>query len=172
MNKYSIITAIAIIIIVVPVLYGIWNIFSVEQIQLRSPGEKFRYFEMANSEQIELCNPNPFFISFNGLRIDAFYQEGLKGTWLLDSQTLDPETAEVFEIDFSSDTFSESQYLFMHMDGQFTGEQIIRIDPRQMMIEKTFDIRILGVIPYQTTEIISGFEFSQMMNEDSLCNES
>ena len=31
MNKYSLITSVAIIVIIIPVLYGVWNIYSVEQ---------------------------------------------------------------------------------------------------------------------------------------------
>ena len=60
----------------------------------------------------------------------------------------------------------------MHMDGQFTGEQIIRIDPREMSVVTTFDTRIIGVIPYEITISQSGFDFSQMMNEGSTCENS
>ncbi len=170
MNKYSIITVVAIIVIVIPVLYGIWNIVSVDQIEFRTNEDTFRYFEMARNEKIELCNPNPFFVSFNGLRIDTYYREDIQGSWMMDSKTLSPGTSEELDIDFSSDSFSETQYLFMHMDGQFTGEQIIRIDPREMTVVTTFDTRIIGVIPYQVSITQSGFEFTQMMNEDSSCN--
>ena len=170
MNKHTIITTIAIIVIAIPVLYGIWSIYAVEQIQFRSSDEKFRYFDMANNEKIEVCNPNPFFVTFNGLRIDAYYKGDIKGTWQSNSKTLSPQTSEVLEIDYSSKNWPESQYLFMHMDGQFTGEQIIRIDPREMIIVTTFDTRIIGIIPFPVTITQSGFEYSQIMNEDSVCD--
>ena len=169
MNKYSIISLIAIIVIVIPVLYGIWNIYSIEQIQIRTPNDEFSYFDMANYERIELCNPTPFFVTINGLRIDVLYRDDEKGTFLMGSQTLGPESSQIQEINFSSDNFSESQYLFMHMDGQFDGEVPIRIDPTQMVLETIFDIRIIGIIPYQSTFTQSGFDFTQMMNENSLC---
>ena len=79
MNKHSIITTMAIIVIIIPVLYGVWGILSVEQIQLRTPNEDFSYFEMAHDEKIQMCNPMPFFVSFNGMKIETFYTEDIKG---------------------------------------------------------------------------------------------
>lgn len=170
MNKYSVISVVAIIIIAATVLYGIWNVVSVSQLELRTTLDTFRYFEMANEEQLELCNPNPLYVTFNELRIDTYYREDIQGSWVMGAKTLNPGAAEVVEINFSSDSFSETQYLFMHMDGQFTGEQIIRVDPTEMTVKTTFDTRILGVIPYPVTITQSGFEFSQMMNEGSSCD--
>ena len=170
MNKYSIISISAVIIIAITFLYGIWNVVSVEQLELRTTADTFRYFDFANEEKIELCNPNPFYVTFNGLKIDTLYREEIKGSWIMKSKTMNPETSEVLEINFSSNSFSETQYLFMHMDGQFTGEQIIRVDPTEMTVKTTFDTRILGIIPYPITYTQSGFEFSQMMNENSSCN--
>ena len=169
MNKYSIITTIAIIVIVVPVLYGFWNVYSIEQIQIRTADEEFSYFDMANYERIKLCNPNPFFVTFNGLKIEALYRDDAKGTFAIGQHTLEPESSQILEVKFSSDSYSESQYLFMHMDGQFAGEVPMRVDPTEMILKTTYDTRIVGVIPYQTIVTQSGFDFTQMMNEDSLC---
>ena len=170
MNKYSIITAVAIIVIIIPVLYGVWSIFSVEQIQLRTPNEEFSYFEMASNEEIQICNPMPFFVSFNAIRIETFYTEDVKGVFEIGPTTLEPNTSQISELNFLSDNFSESQYLFMHMDGQFDGEVPVRLNPNKMVVNTTFETRIIGVIPYQTTLSQSGFDFTKMMNEDSLCN--
>ena len=171
MNKYSIITAIAIIVIVIPVLYGVWSVFSVEQIQLRTPNEEFSYFEMSSNEEIQICNPMPFFVSFNGVQIETFYTEDIKGIFEIGPTTLEPNTSQILELNFLSDNFSESQYLFMHMDGQFDGEVPIRLNPNKMAVTTTFDTRIIGVIPYQTTITQTGFDFTNMMNEDSLCED-
>lgn len=170
MNKYSIITAVAIIVIIIPVLYGVWSIFSVEQIQLRTPNEEFSYFEMASNEEIQICNPMPFFVSFNAIRIETFYTEDVKGVFEIGPTTLEPNTSQISELNFLSDNFSESQYLFMHMDGQFDGEVPVRLNPNKMVVNTTFETRIIGVIPYQTTLSQSGFDFTNMMNEDSLCD--
>ena len=169
MNKHSIITAIAIIVIIIPVLYGVWGIYSVDQIQLRTPNEEFSYFEMANKEEILICNPMPFFVSFNGMKIETFYTEDEKGVFEIGPTTLEPSTSKISQLNFSSESFSESQYLFMHMDGQFDGEIPIRLDPNKMIVTTTFETRIIGVIPYETTITLSAFDFTNMMNEESSC---
>ena len=73
MNKYSLISIIAIIVIIIPVLYGVWSIFSVDQLKIGTPNEEFSYFEMSSYEKIKICNPMPFFVSFNGLTITTYY---------------------------------------------------------------------------------------------------
>ena len=169
MNKYSIITIISIIVIIIPIVYSLWGIYSVEQLQLRTPSTEFSYFEMSNYETMEMCNPLPFFVSFNSLRIDSYYTNDLKGVFEMGATTINPHTSELTDIQFTSENFAESQYLFMHMDGQFGGELPIRLDPSKMIMVTNFETRIIGIIPYQTTIIQSGFEFTQMMNEDSKC---
>ena len=169
MNKYSVITAIAIIVIIIPIFYGVWNIYSVEQLQLGTPNVEFSYFEMSNYEKIQICNPAPFFVSFNGLTIATYYTQDLKGIFEIGPTTIDPNTVEVLGLDFSSENFAESQYLFMHMDGQFDGEIPVRLDPNQMIVVTTFETKIIGVIPYQSIITQSGFDFTKMMNEKSSC---
>jgi hypothetical protein len=169
MNKYSIITIISIIVIISPILYGLWGIYSVEQLKIRTSSTEFSYFEMSNYEKIEICNPMPFFVGFNALRIEAYYTNDLKGVFEIGSTTINPYTSEIIDIQFSSENFAESQYLFMHMDGQFDGELPIRLDPSKMKMITNFETKIIGIIPFQTTITQSGFDFTQMMNEDSEC---
>ena len=169
MNRYSLISIIAIIVIIIPIIYGVWNIYSVEQLQLGTPNVEFSYFEMSNYEKIQICNPTPFFVSFNGLTIATYYTQDLKGVFEIGSTTIAPDTVEVLELNFSSENFAESQYLFMHMDGQFDGEIPIRLDPSKMIVVSTFDTKIIGVIPYQSTTTQSGFDFTKMMTEKSSC---
>ena len=172
MNIYSIVTTIAIIVIIIPISYGIWSIYSVEQLQLGTPNKEFSYFEMSSYEKIQICNPMPFFVSFEGLNIAVFYTGDFKGVFEIGPTTIDPNTQEVLDLNFSSENFAESQYLFMHMDGQFDGEIPIRLDPSQMVLVTTFDTKIIGIIPYQITFAQSGFEFTKMMNEESSCEEN
>jgi len=171
MNKYSIITAVAIIVIITPILYGVWGIYSVEQLQLRTSSSEFSYFEMSNYEKIEICNPMPFFVSFNGLKIEPYYTNDIKGVFEIGPTTISPNTSEILDVNFSSDNFAEAQYLFMHMDGQFDGAIPIRLDPNMMVVVTTFETRIIGVIPYQNTIAESAFDFTNMMNEESSCEE-
>jgi len=172
MNKHSIITSIAIILIIIPVLYGLWGIYSVEQLQLRTFNNEFSYFDMSNYEQIEVCNPMPFFVSFNGLQIMTYYQNDLKGVFEIGPTTISSKTLEILDLDFSSESFAESQYIFMHMDGQFDGEIPVRLDPNQMIVVINYETKIIGIIPYQNTITISAFDFTQMMNEESLCEKT
>jgi hypothetical protein len=169
MNKYSVITIIALIVIVVPIAYGVWGTYSAGQLQLGTPNSEFSYFDMSNYETIKVCNSMPFFVSFNGLRIETYYTNDLKGVFEIGPTTIDPNTSKVLDVSFSSDNFAESQYLFMHMDGQFDGEIPIRLDPSKMVVMTTFETKIIGVIPYQNTITQSGFDFTNMMNEDSRC---
>ncbi len=171
MNRYSIITTIAIIVIIMPILYGVWGIYSVEKLQLRTPNTDFSYFEMSNYEKIEICNPMPFFVGFNGLKIESYYINDIKGVFETGPTTISPNTSEILDVNFSSDNFSEAQYLFMHMDGQFDGEIPIRLDPSKMVVVTNFETRIIGVIPYQNTITQSAFDFTNMMNEESSCEE-
>ena len=172
MNRHSIISIIALIIIVIPVAYGLWGIYSVEQLQLRTSSDRFSYFDLANYEKIRICNPTPFFVSFSGVEIDVYYHEDVKGVFEIESTTLDPNSSKVFDINFTSENFSEAQYIFMHMDGEFEGVMPIRLDPNQMAITTTYQTKIIGMIPYQQTVTQSGFEFTQMMNENNSCDSS
>ena len=169
MNKYSVITAIAIIVIITPVLYGIWGIYSVDKLQIRTSDNEFSYFDMSNYEKIEMCNPLPFFVSFNGLKIETYYTNDVKGIFEVGPTTINPTTSEILDMSFSSDNFAEAQYIFMHMDGQFAREIPIRLDPNKMIVVTNFETKIIGVIPYQNTITQSGFDFTNMMNEDSKC---
>jgi len=171
MNKYSLITAIAITVIVGSVGFGIWGIYSVEQLQFGAEKMPFRYFDLANSEKIRVCNPTPFFVSFSGITIDIYYLDNLKGKFSLNSDTLNPNSSKILVADFHSESFSEAQYIFMHMDGEFSGDVPVRLDPNQMKISITYDTKIIGIIPYQQTVAHSAFEFSQMMNKETSCED-
>jgi len=57
------------------------GIYSVEQLQLRAPNVEFSYFEMSSYEKIQMCNPLPFFVSFNDLEIRVYYTSDLKGVF-------------------------------------------------------------------------------------------
>jgi len=171
MNKYSIISVIAIAVIVTTILYGVWGIYSVHQLQIRAEKEGFSYFDLANYEKIKVCNPTSFFVTFSDFTIRMYYLDDLKGEFKIGPNSLGPNSSEILDLDFSSDSFSEAQYLFMHMDGQFKGEVPIRLNPNEMKISTTYETKIIGVIPYEQTIIKSGFEFTQMMNDDISCKD-
>ena len=66
MNKYSIITAIAIIVIIIPFAFAGMNIIGSQQLEYRwhSPGI-FSFFTISNHGEMEFCNTLPFWTEFS-----------------------------------------------------------------------------------------------------------
>ncbi len=168
MNKHSIITIIAIIVIVIPFAYAGLSIVGVEQLEYRwdNPGE-FTFFTMLNQGEIEFCNAIPFWITFQKFEISTFYQSDILGSFVVQPLTINPYSSVVQEGIFSSEEISESQHIFMTFDFMFNGGNI-RLDPNQFIILITADTPILGIIPYSSTTQMSGFEFDKMMNAEDL----
>jgi hypothetical protein len=75
MNKHSIITAVAIVVIAIPLIYSGSSIVEAQQLEYRwyNPGE-FTFFTMSNDGEIKFCNTLPFWTSFQKFEIEAFYQ--------------------------------------------------------------------------------------------------
>ena len=168
MNKHSIITIIAIIVIVIPFAYAGLSIVGVGQLEYRwdNPGE-FTFFTMLNQGEIEFCNAIPFWITFQKFEISTFYQSDILGSFVVQPLTINPYSSVVQEGIFSSEEISESQHIFMTFDFMFNGGNI-RLDPNQFIILITADTPILGIIPYSSTTQMSGFEFDKMMNAEDL----
>ncbi|QLH03281.1 thr operon leader peptide [Nitrosopumilus cobalaminigenes] len=164
MNKHSIITIIAIIVIITPFAYSGLSIFGMQQLEYRwnNPGQ-FTFFTMSNHGDVELCNPMPFWISFENLQIITFYDTNQRGVFTINPTTINPLSSTVQEGTFSSEDLSASQHIFMTLDFEFDGGDI-RLDPNKLIVVVQADIPILGIIPYSTTTQISGFDFDQEMN--------
>ena len=171
MNKHSIITIIAIIVIITPIAYSGLSIIGVQQLEYRwdNPGE-FTFFTMLNQGEIEFCNTMPFWITFQKFEISTFYQSGYLGSSTVQPLTIDPYSSTVKDVIFTSEGMPEAQHIFMTFDFMFNGGNI-RLDPNQFNIVVDVDTPILGIIPYSTTTQISGFELDKIMNsEDLSCN--
>jgi len=168
MNKHSIITAIAIVIIVIPIAYSGLSIVGAQQLEYRwdNPGE-FTFFTMLNQGEMEFCNTIPFWITFQKFEISTFYQSKHLGSFIVQPSTINPYSSVVQEGIFSSEEISESQHIFMTFDFMFNGGNI-RLDPNKFVIVTSVNTRILGIIPYSSTTQISGFEFDKMMNAEDL----
>ena len=168
MNKHSIITIIAIIVIVTPFVYSGLSIVGVQQLEYRwdNPGE-FTFFTMLNQGEMEFCNAIPFWVTFQKFEISTFYQSDILGSFIVQPLTINPYSSVVQEGIFSSEEISESQHIFMTFDFMFNGGNI-RLDPNQFIILITADTPILGIIPYSSTNQMSGFEFDKMMNTEDL----
>jgi len=168
MNKYSIITAIAIVVIVIPFAHSGLSILGAQQLEYRwdNPGE-FTFFTMLNQGEMEFCNTIPFWTSFQKFEIAIFYQSDHLGSFVVEPLTINPFSSVVQEGIFSTEERSESQHIFMTFDFMFNGGNI-RLDPNQFMILISTDTPILGIIPYSSTTQILGFDFDKMMNAEDL----
>ena len=168
MNKHSIITAIAIVIIVIPFVYSGLSVVGAQQLEYRwdSPGE-FNFFTMSNHGEMEFCNTIPFWTSFQKFEIATFYQSEHLGSFVVEPMTINPLSSAVQEGIFSTEVMSSAQHIFMTFDFEFNGGNI-RLDPNKFIVLVSTDTPILGIIPYSSTTQISGFELDKMMNAEDL----
>ena len=165
MDKHTTIVIIASIVIAIPFVYSGWNIYAADQLQITGTDEgQFRFFDMINSGSIEVCNSMPFFVNYQKYSINIFFNEANKGTYSTSPLNLDPLSSEIVNGTFSSETFSEAQYLALHFDGMFSGSAPERIDPRQLKIITQVEVPIIGIIPYTITKQYSGLFFWDELN--------
>jgi len=168
MNKHSIITTIAIIVIIIPFAYSGLSIVGAQQLEYRwdNPGE-FSFFTMSNSGEIELCNTIPFWVSFQKFEIATFYQGEHMGSFVVNPLTINPFSSTVKEGIFTSQTTAEAQRNFMILDFMFNGGAE-RMDPNKFIIQTQIDTPIIGIIPFSFTTEILGSDFDKMMNAEDL----
>ena len=165
MDKHTVIVIIASIVIVIPFAYSGWNIYALEELQIKGTDEnRFRFFDMINSGTIEICNSMPFFVNFQEFNIVVFFNEANKGVYSVGPNTFSPFSSKIVNGTFTSETFSEAQYLALHFDGMFSGSSPERIDPRQLKIITQIDSPIIGIIPYSITTQYSGLFFWDELN--------
>ena len=171
MNKYSIITFIAIIIIITPFAYSGLNIVGANQLEYKWSGsEEFSFFAMSNSGDIEFCNPTPFPTSFQKFQITSFYDTKNIGTYQIESTVIEPQSSIVKKGDFITEEFQSTQHMFMTLDYEFDGGAI-RVDPNKFIVLVSIQTPIAGIIPYSHTIQISGLELDQTMkNQELSCN--
>jgi hypothetical protein len=168
LNKHSIITAIAIVVIIIPFAHSGLSILGMQQLEYRwnSPGE-FSFFTMSNHGDMEFCNTMPFWVSFQKLDISVYFERNNLGTFSVEPLTVNPLSSTLQDGTFSSEELSAAQHIFMTLDFEFDGGDI-RLDPNQLIVTTQAHMPILGIIPYSTTTQISGFDFDQMMNSEDL----
>ena len=168
MNKHSIITAIAIVVIIIPIVHSGLNIVGTQQLEYRwdNPGE-FNFFTMLNEGEMEFCNTMPFWVTFQKFEISSFYQSDHLGSFVVKPLTMNPFSSIVQEGIFTSEGISEAQHIFMTFDFMFNGGNI-RLDPNQFIIIVQTDTPILGIIPYSSTTQMSGFDLDKRMNSEDL----
>ena len=171
MNRYSIITCIAVIIIITPFAYSGLNIIGANQLEYKWSGtEGFSFFAMSNSGDIEFCNTMPFTTSFQKFEIISFYDAKNIGTYQIESTTIESQSSIVKTGNFVTEEFQSTQHMFMTLDYEFNGGAV-RVDPNKFIVLVSIQTPIAGIIPYSNTIQISGFELDQIMKNQKLsCN--
>lgn len=168
-DKYSIITIVAIIVIIIPFAYSGLNIVSANNLSFEWMDENnFKFFEMSNNKDIIICNPLPVPVTFNQIQMRVFFEKNQHGALTIPGQTLEPGKNTAQSI-FTSDNFAGNQYLLMEFDAQLTGTSEVRHDLRQLVIVVNVDTPILGMIPYSTSYQFQGESFMEMMNQKTEC---
>ncbi len=166
MNKHTAIVIIASFIIAGPFVFAAWNIYAAQQIQFVGIEEKkFNYFDMVNDGEINVCNPNPFYVVFDKMEIIMIFEQKDKGRLSFQGTTLSPSSVTTLEGKFRSETFQEAQYFSMHFDVMFSGSAPIRIDPSKFAIVTETHTPIMGIIPYSIIQQYSGLDFWNVMND-------
>jgi hypothetical protein len=171
MNKHTVITIIAIIVIVAPFAYFGLNLLGVQQLEYKwdNPGE-FNFFQLSNSGEVKFCNTMPFLTSFQEFEIATFYQGKHMGSFVTNSFTINPYSSTIQEGIFTSDTVVEAQRNFFTLDYMFNGGEE-RMDPNKFIIQIKIDTPIIGIIPYSSTMEMLGSDFDKIMNAENLnCN--
>jgi hypothetical protein len=171
MNRYSIITFVAIIAIITPFAYSGLNIIGANQLEYNwNDIEEFSFFEMSNNGEIEFCNPMLFPTSFQEFKITSFYDQKNIGEFETNSATISSKSSIVKSGNFSTEEFQATQHMFMTLDYEFDGGAI-RLDPNKFIVLVTIQTPIMGIIPYSNTVQMSGFELDQIMKNTELsCN--
>ncbi len=152
-------------IIAVFFAYSAWNITALEDLRVGPPdGGAFSFFEASNGRAIAVCNASPFYVSMSGLDITVLYQGDEKGTYSFASGALAPYASSILNGTFRSESYAESQYIFLHMDGQFSGDVPARLDPGMMLVRTDVKTSILGVIPYSVTKEHPAYDYYSLVN--------
>lgn len=167
MNKHTIIVIVASVVIAIAIGWALWNVAASGQIQIQSSNqESFSYFALINGNEISICNPSPFYTSFNNLRISMIYEGENVGELNFPGGTLGANSEITREGKFTTDNFEQVQYLSMHFDGMFMDAIERRIDPRKLIIDTEIQTLILGFIPYSVTNQYLALDFWQSMNDN------
>ena len=171
MNKYSTVTLIAIIIIIIPFSYSGLNIIGANQLEYKWSGsEEFSFFAMSNNGNMEFCNTMPFPTSFQKFQITSFYDAKNIGEFEISASTIESQSSTIQAGNFSTEEFQSTQHMFMTLDYEFDGGAI-RVDPNKFIVVVTIQTPIMGIMPYSHTTQISGFELDQIMkNKELSCN--
>jgi len=166
MDKHSAIVIISIIVMIGVIGSSIWNIYAIEQLQLSVNDESFRFYQaMVDEDKFVVCNPFFLPVSFKQFYVTVIFEGNVQGTYSIDGTIISPKSSQILDATFTTEDYSETQYLFMLFDHTFEGNPI-RVDPAKMTVQTEFQTPILGIIPFSVTSQYSSMNFWNMLNDE------
>lgn len=164
-NKHSIIVIIASIIIIGTFAYSFVNALSLENVEFRWHQKgSFDFIGMMHGGKIQLCNTSEVPISISGINMDLYFNNQKLGTYSVEPVAI-KENSSV-EVNGRSDMKEKlSQIMLFFMDTEFSGTDIARVDSNRMFVQVNYNTSILGFIPITVSDVYSGYEFHQTMND-------
>ena len=166
MNKEKIVAIISSVAIVVTIVYSGLNLYAVDNLKFRWHTKDFKLFSMTGDSQLEACNTLYFPATFRKYDIEMSYQSNKLGIYSALGTTLAPSSSSILNGKFTAGDFGEALVYLMYLDTEMSGNNIARIDARQLQVLTRLDTSFLGVIPFSITKEYSGFDFVKMMNQE------
>lgn len=165
MDKHKIIPIIALSVIIGILGFSFLNVYGLEKIELSGIKKDFRFYDLSNNDKIKMCNNSFIPVHFNHFKVIFFYENKILGYFIVDAKNILPYSVLDADGKYLSDSRAQSQYLFMHFDHLFSGDDnTIRIDPRNLVVSTEFQTSVIG-FPYLITKQSSGLDFWNMLNE-------
>ncbi|KAF6243640.1 hypothetical protein C6988_02165 [Nitrosopumilus sp. b1] len=164
-NRHSIIVIIASIVIVGTFAYSFVNASLLDNIEFRWHQKgAFDFIAMMHGGKISLCNTSAFPVSIGGINMDLYFDNQKLGTYFIEPITI--EGKSIVETSGRSDMKEKSsQAMLLFMDTEFSGTDIARVDSSRMFVQVNYITSILGFIPITVSNVYSGYEFHQIMND-------
>ena len=167
MERQKTIMIILILVISGTVIFSFLNIYALEKLDLSGIDDNFRFFEMSTDDKIKICNNSPLPANFNQFNIIIFYENKVLGTFMVNSASIMPYSVLEVGGKYKSDSYAQSQALFMTFDHMFMGSSpTVRIDYQKLAVVTEFQTTIIG-IPYLVTKQQTALEFWDMLNDEN-----
>lgn len=171
MNKHSLLGIVSIVVIGGTIGYGFLNSFFAENLEFRWAGvDDFNLFSLVYGGMFEACNPSSFPVSFRLYTIQVINGKENLGIFVLDGGQVPPMSSKVFTGKFNSDSQTLAGVTSLLIDTELKGRDVMRLDAKQVYIITSTQTNILGFIPYTVSKQYSGYDYLDMMSQQSNCS--
>jgi len=172
MNRYSVITIVAVFVIASPIVISAINVAGVERLEYGwgSSTDEFSFFWLSSGGQMKVCNTMPVWGGFESFDLEIFYQNELIGTYSVESVSIDPMSSGLYDGTFRSDHWNTAHHTLMALDFEINSGTT-SIDPAQFVVETSVNAPFMGFVPHSVTSSMTGHDFDTLMRMNiSSCN--